>query len=455
MGLLKSIGKIAKTALGSTNPYGAALAIGGTVAGAAISSKKSKKASKAAAAAIAQAQADNKAAAQQNYDATRADYAPGRALYTAGTSALMRELGLEPPQSQGGGQSGAGRGPDGGPGQPSAAPGGGMDTQAYLRDNPDVAAEAARVGGDPNAFAAQHYEQFGRAEGRAQPMNPSGAYSQSGIQAQPEAQSPTQMAQDLAASNPSPNPFNSSANPRPQAFDSGAYQWQDPGQAPSYAFDFKADPGYEWRQQEAARGGNAAYGARGLLKSGGAIKAAQDRSYNLADQSYNTAFDQYMRRLEGDRAQFNTDRSAKFNIFNTNRGFDYGVSRDAMGDWQDQRNFDYGASRDAVGDWRDQRDFAYGAGRDTRADMVNDRNFAADRADQRFTNLFNLTGLGENAVGGTANARNFATGATIDANTVVGDAGANRAIANYRNNFWTQLAPVAANAAGRALTGGF
>jgi hypothetical protein len=42
-----------------------------------------------------------------------------------------------------------------------------LNAQAYLQQNPDVLAEAQRIGADPIQFAAQHYQQFGQAEGRA------------------------------------------------------------------------------------------------------------------------------------------------------------------------------------------------------------------------------------------------------------------------------------------------
>jgi hypothetical protein len=43
----------------------------------------------------------------------------------------------------------------------------GLNAQAYLQQNPDVAAEAQRLGADPMAFAAQHYQIFGQSEGRS------------------------------------------------------------------------------------------------------------------------------------------------------------------------------------------------------------------------------------------------------------------------------------------------
>ena len=43
----------------------------------------------------------------------------------------------------------------------------GLDAQMYLQQNPDVAAAAQAQGVDPVAFANQHYQEYGRAEGRS------------------------------------------------------------------------------------------------------------------------------------------------------------------------------------------------------------------------------------------------------------------------------------------------
>jgi hypothetical protein len=43
----------------------------------------------------------------------------------------------------------------------------GLNAQTYLQNNPDVAAFAKANGLDPMTFAAQHYQQYGQAEGRA------------------------------------------------------------------------------------------------------------------------------------------------------------------------------------------------------------------------------------------------------------------------------------------------
>lgn len=424
-----------------------------------LSNKSGKKATaKAVAAATAAADA-NKQLAGNIYRDTAAAWAPGRGAYSAGIGGLYQELGFTPnrptrrlptsPLAPAGASMAGGGVPDAGTGgyalptaqnsapvtnagytftsdpgfDPNATTdpgysynprgfldgtGGGFDAATYLAQNPDVAAEAANHPDmTPEEYAAQHAQDFGQAEGRNIPTMP------------------VDHSTDNYGAGPAPDAFDMSGAQRP-TFN----EFQDPGPAPAFAFDFKADPGYAWRQQEAARGGNASFGARGLLKSGGAIKAAQDRSYNLADQAYNTAYDQYMQRLNSDRAQYNTGRAQDFNIYANTRDF-------------------------ANNNFNTDLNFAYGASRDNRTDFTNDRSFGAGRADTRVNNLFNLTTVGQNAVAGTANAGNVYTGAVTDANNSVATAQGNKALADYRNNFWNQIIPVAANAAGRAVGGGF
>jgi hypothetical protein len=400
---------------------------GGLIGG--LYDNQQKKASKAAVKAVQDAADKNTALADKVYTQTRNDFAPGRAAYGTGISELYRELGLSPPTSP---QGAPGAAPTASQGfDPRAGAGGdpraaaapqGVDWQAYWDQNPDLAANNAstptvdltgdgRI--DDQDRAAQHWQQFGQTENRALPMNP-----ETGAPGGPGAD----PSQANYGAGPEPGPFVQGDRPQYE-------QFKDPGSAPAFAFDFKADPGYAWRQQEAARGGNAAYGAKGLLKSGGAIKAAQDRSYNLADQSYNTAYDQYLQKLAGDRAQFNADRSANFNIYDTGRKFD-------------ESNYRYG------------NDFNYGESRDQRGDFEADRGFGAGREDQRISNIFGLTTLGQNAVAGTGTAGNVFTSAATAANNNVASARANKAIYDNQNSFFNQGLQFAAGAAGRS-SGGF
>lgn len=113
--------------------------------------------------------------------------------------------------------------------------GGGQDWNAYLQSNPDVAQYYAdnrgALGGQfatPQDYAKWHYNNFGQTEGRSVPQATSS---------------------DAAA----------------------------------HAYDiFKNSIGYQNTMDEAMRGVNSLYAGAGTIKSGAAIKAAQDRAANIA-----------------------------------------------------------------------------------------------------------------------------------------------------------------------------
>lgn len=50
----------------------------------------------------------------------------------------------------------------------------------------------------------------------------------------------------------------------------------------------RSTPGYQYRMQEALGAVNSGAAVRGLYRSGAAMKALQDRAYNVADQGFNT-----------------------------------------------------------------------------------------------------------------------------------------------------------------------
>lgn len=66
--------------------------------------------------------------------------------------------------------------------------------------------------------------------------------------------------------------------------------------------DFQADPGYQFRMSEGARGLERSAAARGGLLSGGALKDMERFSQGLASQEYGAAYD-----------RFNTNRANKLN----------------------------------------------------------------------------------------------------------------------------------------------
>lgn len=133
----------------------------------------------------------------------------------------------------------------------SASSGGtGSQWDAYLAANPDVmqgytTADQSRFA-NPEAYAQWHYGQYGQAEGRQLPQAPS----------------PT----------------------APQAAGQNA------------AFDaFRNSTGYQFRQQEGQNALNNGYAGAGLVRSGAAMKAAQEYGQNLASGE----FGNYLGQLQG------------------------------------------------------------------------------------------------------------------------------------------------------------
>ena len=218
-------------------------AAGAAGAGAIASASASKSA------ANAQTNAANQANATQlqMYNQTREDQTPWR---NTGSSAL-NQLAI-----------GLGLGTGGG-----AAPTQGadyFDANAYLAANPDVA--------DPSKWAGtawDHYNQFGRNEGRAFTGN-------------------QQYGQEMA------NFQTNQGGNAPAGFGDLNRKFQ--------ASDFTADPGYEFRLAEGARGINNSAAARGGVLSGAALKAASKYNQNFASNEYSNVYNRY-----------NTDQTNQFN----------------------------------------------------------------------------------------------------------------------------------------------
>lgn len=182
---------------------GTVLAVGGAAYGA----------NRAGAAADAQVGAANDANALQReqFNTTRADLASGRSLYDGANNALAQLQGFATPGSQGT-----------------------FDTAAYLRDNPDVAA-------DPWASqnAQEHYNRWGRAEGRASPY--------------------------VGATAPTA------------------------GGAPNLS-SFYTSPDYNFRRTEGQRGIENSFAARGGAASGNALRALTEFNSQLASGEFGNYF---------------------------------------------------------------------------------------------------------------------------------------------------------------------
>lgn len=136
-----------------------------------------------------------------------------------------------------------------------------FDEQAYLKANPDVAAAVAYEKSRGNNYTGKdHYEQFGRNEGRQ------AFYSGGGTA--PGTTGPA-VAPVIADSQ-----FGSLLKPFSQA-------------------DFQSDPGYQFRQSEGEKGLQRAASAQGGIGSGKFLKDAMNFNQGLASQDYGAAFDRF------------------------------------------------------------------------------------------------------------------------------------------------------------------
>jgi hypothetical protein len=84
-------------------------------------------------------------------------------------------------------------------------------------------------------------------------------------------------------------------------------------------FNFQADPGYQFRQEQGNRDLQGRLASMGMTNSGAALKEGMRFNQGLADQTYNDAFNRY----------------------NTNRGFKYNAFTDRYNQYQANRNTKY------------------------------------------------------------------------------------------------------------------
>lgn len=191
----------------------------------------------------------------------------------------------------------------------------------------------------------------------------------------------------------------------------------------AFSFDvasFTENPFYKFTQQEGSGRVLANASVTGSRQSGAALKALQDRGQA-------TAYQWYAPERDAAYSRHTDNRNFLRSKYESDRGFEYGVSRDARGDYESDRGFEYGQSRDARGDYETDRTFDYGINRDERDDYENDRNYLTNRYDRTTDDLFRYTNLGQTAAGVVSNAAvgqgtNLATSYRNDGETRASDA---------------------------------
>ncbi len=389
----------------------------------------------------------NRALYERIYNQTRTDLEPGRNIFAPAVNAAAVRAGLAPmpagstPRAPQGAPAGAysampGARPQAAP-QAVKAPGASAGTlpaepdlsvvgapqpvqaaapaapdyAAYLAANPDVGAEFTRLQStpegqaqlqslgvtNPTQFAQYHATTYAPSEGRnipttgGDPNAPPPQYYEENYAQRPDALAVPEFnrPEDLTA---------------PTFGDGPQFSW-DPSQ-------IAKDAGFQFETKEAAAGVNANAAARGALRSGGAVKALQDRLFGVAHTYGN---DYFNRALSG----YNANRNA----FESNRGFD-------------ENRYRYGQGRQDT-NYLDDR--SYGTNLYTTLQGRNDdifsqdRSFAAGRNDQQNSNIFGLINVGANAAAGTASAGNTFANATANQNSNVADARSNAALWRAQN----------------------
>lgn len=395
----------------------AAAILGSAVIGAGASAAISSSAAKKAANASNYAADQNAQVNREIYNQTRSDLEPARQVLAPTLGALMQRLGLSPmtspgqpaTQAQAAGnpskiQGGfAGTSPLEAAPQVGAAPapqGGGVNYAQLFQDRPDVRAEYDRV----NAVADRNSPQYQKlgldrgAEGFAdywlqnKPAEDTYAAPQLGAPQAPQQADPNA---------PPPQYYQETFAPRPEEVQVPQF-----GEAPRFSMnygDIANDAGFQFETGETTKGVNAGSAARGLLRSGDAAKALQDRLFGVAHKYGQDYFNRGLATHDRNYQGFIDDRSYGTNLALQNRN-------------------------------RQDNIFS------------EDRGFQAGRNDQQTSNLFGLAGIGQNAAAGTANAGNVFAQNQINSNNQRASTTANAAIANAGN--MTNLFGSAANAVG-------
>lgn len=247
------------------------------------------------------------------------------------------------------------------------------ETQAYLQQWPDLAAEAQNVVGPgkqfqtPEQYLEWHDDNFA-SEGRD--------YTPP-VQQQGPAPGPTgpQTPTDMMTAQ------------RPAAAAAPTFGSAPTGSGLSWD-DFKNSDAYNYVFDEAMRGGNAKWAGRGLLKSDAAFKGAQDRAAGLSSQNYFNYANLNLAKTAADRGQFNQDRATGLtqynndtarndNIFQTDRNYQTNRYDTDTGNLFDLTNIGLRAAGNVSGA---NADYAANTGNIFGAQANNAANAAANRA---------------------------------------------------------------------------
>ena len=266
---------------------------------------------------------------------------------------------------------------------------GGPDFNAYINapENRDILDHYNQLAPQDKArfptaadFGRAHWEGIGSTENRA--VTPMAAPQQQAPMAEPQSgvYGVPEGFEDSYRSRPEGQDFRfDQARPNPNAY----FGWEN----------FKADPGYQWRVDEASKGVTANKFAQGLGLSGSRAVALQDRAANLADQTANNWWQQQNTRYQTELGQYNNDRGF------ARSGYDIDQARgDAR--YDTDRNF-----------------------------YNNDRNFLSGRFDRQTGDIFGLAGIGQSGAAALTGAGQNMSNSLMQGNQNSADARGNAAIA--------------------------
>jgi hypothetical protein len=290
--------------------WGAAIVAGGAIAGGVISSQGAKKASKAAAAGDAAAIAEQR----RQFDLTRSDTAPYRAIGSQVLNALGSIYGYQPAENY--------FGPSGPTGTPfsaslpqAAVPGGSLNIGGQLTQRlgglGKILDPAASIFGSKHGDERRNLKAFmadnqltdlgnglvalpdGRTFGKDQLQAVAGAYY--GARYHPDGnQADWQSRYDALLTAPQAANVGQAgggltSDGVPMGVQNGTPVASQPLTAPDYSAFFKS-PDYEFRRSEGTRGIENTFSAAGGAKSGNALRALADYNSNLAAGEFGNYF---------------------------------------------------------------------------------------------------------------------------------------------------------------------